>query len=138
MILLKMLKILSESEHVLLSSFIYQKYYSDTEGKRMSAVMEYTINNYQNQISLENIASVANLTKNAFCKYFKKRTNKTYFSFLNEMRVENASRLLISGNDLSIAEIADRSGFNNISNFNRQFKTFKQVAPSNYRKEKVI
>ena len=65
-----------------------------------------------------------------------KRTNKTYFRFLNEIRIENACKLLASNRELSIAEIADNTGFNNISNFNRQFKTIKTVTPSYYRKSK--
>lgn len=137
-ILLQILKVLSRARSTPLSSFIYEKQYSDLEGKRISAVMEYTMNNYHTQISLETIATVAAMTKNAFCKYFKKRTNKTYFRFLNELRVENASKLLLSNNDLSIAEIADKSGFNNISNFNRQFKSVKAMVPSEYRKIKAI
>ena len=137
-LLLEILKLLSKSEGKILSSFIYEKQYTDIEGKRMSDVMEYTMNNYQKNISLDTIATVAAMTKNAFCKYFKKRTNKTYFRFLNELRVENASKLLLANNDLSIAEIADKSGFNNISNFNRQFKTVKHMVPSEYRKTKAI
>ncbi len=137
-ILLELLKLLSKSKSKPLSSFIYEKQYTDIEGKRMSAVMEYTMNNYHKNISLDTIATVAAMTKNAFCKYFKKRTNKTYFRFLNELRVENASKLLLSNTDLSIAEIADKSGFNNISNFNRQFKSVKQIVPSEYRKIKAI
>jgi AraC-like DNA-binding protein len=137
-ILLEILRTLSKVKATALSSYIYEKQYSDIEGKRMSAVMEYTMNNYHTQISLETIAMVAAMTKNAFCKYFKKRTNKTYFRFLNELRVENASKLLLSDMDLSIAEIADKSGFNNISNFNRQFKTVKHIVPSEYRKIKAI
>lgn len=135
-ILLEILKLLSKSKTLSLSSFIYDKKYTDSEGKRMRDVMEYTMNNYYHNISLDTIATVAAMTKNAFCKYFKKRTNKTYFRFLNELRVENASKLLLINNDLSIAEIADQSGFNNISNFNRQFKSIKMVSPSNYRKTK--
>jgi len=135
-ILLEILKLLSRIKKKPLSSFIYEKQYTDIEGKRMSSVMEYTMNNYNNNISLDTIATVAAMTKNAFCKYFKKRTNKTYFRFLNELRVENASKLLLINNDFSIAEIADKSGFNNISNFNRQFKSVKQIAPSEYRKAK--
>jgi len=135
-LLLNILKALSQHKNQALSSFIYEKKYTDIEGKRMSAVMEYTMNNYSNNISLDTIATVASMTKNAFCKYFKKRTNKTYFRFLNELRVENASKLLLINNDYSIAEIADKSGFNNISNFNRQFKSVKQLAPSDYRKSK--
>ena len=96
-------------------------------------IMEYTMNNYEKDITLERIAMVASMTKNAFCKYFKKRTNKTYFRFLNELRIENACKLLLSNEDYSIAEIADKSGFNNISNFNRQFKSIKLMVPSEYK-----
>ena len=127
---IKLLDILSKSKHQRLSSYKYDKHYSDTEGRRMSAVMEYTINNFQNTIYLDDIAKVAAMTKNAFCKYFKKRTNKTYIQFLNELRIEHAIKLLNQDKDSSIAEIAEKSGFSNISNFNRQFKKFKSQLPS--------
>ena len=136
--LLEIMKILSRSKYKALSSFIYEKTYTDVEGKRMRDVMEYTMNNFHHNISLETIAMVAAMTKNAFCKYFKKRTNKTYFQFLNELRIENACKLLLSDNDFSIAEVADRSGFNNISNFNRQFKSVKNMVPSTYKKNKAL
>jgi transcriptional regulator GlxA family with amidase domain len=76
------------------------------------------------------------MTKNAFCKYFKKRTNKTYVTFLNEIRVEHATRLLEKHVDLPIVEIAELSGFNNLSNFNRQYKKVKGYIPSFVRKRK--
>lgn len=132
--LLEILKQLSKSETSSLSSYIYEKKYNDIEGKRMRAVMDYTMNNYNRSISLDDIAEVAAMTRNAFCKYFKRRTNKTYFRFLNELRVENACKLLRSSEEFSIAEIADKSGFNNISNFNRQFKSVKEVIPSEYKR----
>ncbi len=137
-LLLEILRILSKARSKPLSSFVYEKLYTDIEGKRMSAVMEYTMNNFNQNISLDKVAVIASMTKNAFCKYFKKRTNKTYFRFLNELRIENASKLLLSKTDLSIAEIAYKSGFNNISNFNRQFKVVKHLVPSEYKKTKVI
>ena len=132
--LLKILKYLSKANSTPLSSYIYEKKYNDIEGKRMRAVMDYTMNNYNKAISLDDIAEVGAMTRNAFCKYFKRRTNKTYFRFLNELRVENACKLLRSSQELSVAEIADKSGFNNISNFNRQFKTVKRVIPSEYKR----
>jgi AraC-like DNA-binding protein len=73
------------------------------------------------------------MTKNAFCKYFKKRTNKTYVSFLTELRIENECKLLKSDTDVSINEIAYKVGFNNISNFNRKFKEVKKMPPLSYR-----
>lgn len=136
--LLEILKIISRSKKKPLSSFVYEKKYSDVEGKRMRDIMEYTMNNYSKEITLNNIAIVAAMTKNAFCKYFKKRTNKSYFTFLNELRVENACKLLVSEKDLSIADIAETSGFNNISNFNRQFKAIRKKSPSEFRKAKAI
>jgi len=130
---LKILKIASISNYKSLSSFINDKKYNDNEGKRMRAVFEYTITNYDNDISLEDISEVANMTKNAFCKYFKKRTNKTYFQFLNELRIENACKLIQTEKDLSVSEIAYISGFKNISNFNRQFKSLKKLSPTAFR-----
>ena len=133
-VLLELLKLLSKSKYSTLSSFIYEKNYNDTEGNRMRDVMEYTTNNYHKNISLDMVATVSAMTKNAFCKYFKKRTNKTYFRFLNELRIEYASNLLIENNDVSIANIAYQSGFKNVSNFNRQFKTIKGISPKKFRK----
>lgn len=134
LILLELLNITAHCSHTPLTSFIYDKKYSDNEGFRMRNVLEFTMNNFNTEISLNTIADVSNMTKNAFCKYFKKRTNKTYFRFLNELRVEHACKLLISNPDYTITQIAELSGFNNISNFNRQFMAIKKKTPSNYRK----
>jgi AraC-like DNA-binding protein len=130
---LEILKIISNSNSEPLTTFVYHKKYSDIEGKRMRNVFDFTIENANQKISLDDIANVANMTKNAFCKYFKKRTNKTYISFLTELRIENACQLLNSDKDLSINEIAFKTGFNNISNFNRKFKEVKNVTPICYR-----
>lgn len=137
LILLNLLKIGSKSNYKTLSSYIYQKKYTDIEGKRMRDVYEYTITHYRKNISLENVADIAAMTKNAFCKYFKKRTNKTYFSFLNELRIDHACKLLLDKKDYSISEISELSGFNNISNFNRQFKIIKSMSPNNFKKRNL-
>ncbi len=129
----KLLKKLSKIEYTSLSSFIYEKKYTDVEGKRMSNVFEYTIENFNKHITLDTIAIVATMSQNAFCKYFKKRTNKTYFQFLSEVRIEHACKLLEENKDLSVTEIAEKSGFNNISNFNRKFKKIKERTPKEYR-----
>ncbi|WOD44620.1 AraC family transcriptional regulator [Hwangdonia lutea] len=136
-ILLQLLKLASICNYKSLSSFIYDKKYSDNEGHRMRNVFTYTMDNFENDITLNTIAEVANMTKNAFCKYFKKRTNKTYIQFLNELRLEHACKLLLSNKDLTVSEVAEKSGFNNMSNFNRQFKVVKKVNPSEYRKQNL-
>lgn len=131
---LQILKTLSKAKKQALSSYTYGRNYSADEGKRMQDVMSYTMSHFHEVITLDQIAEVALMTKNAFCKYFKKRTNKTYVQFLNELRVENASKLLITHKEISIAEIGYQSGFGTISNFNRQFKLVKGMTPSVFRK----
>lgn len=136
-ILLQLLNRIIDSDYTSLSSFVYDKKYSSIEGDRMRNVFDFTLNNYTNDITLEQISRVSNMTKNAFCKYFKKRTNKTYIQFLNEFRIETASKLILEVNDYSIAEIAFKCGFRNISNFNRLFKKIKGVTPISHRKLKI-
>jgi len=131
-IFLSIISLILTSESKPLSSFVYQKRYSDNEGKRMSNVMDYTMNHFFTEINLETIAGISNMTPNAFCRYFKQRTNKTYFQFLIEVRIENSCRLL-KNKDLLISEVSEKSGFKNISNFNRKFKSVKGITPSTYR-----
>lgn len=131
-----LLKIIDQTLHLdysPLSSFVYGKKYTDDEGKRMRAVFEHAMENYHNQITLEEVALKANMTKNAFCRYFKKRTNKTFFQFLIEMRIENACKLLYKNSEMSIATVSELCGFQNITNFNRKFKELKGITPSQYR-----
>ncbi|MGB1042314.1 MAG: AraC family transcriptional regulator [Tenacibaculum sp.] len=131
-VFIKILKLISNSDIELLSSFIYEKKYTANEGKRMRAIMDFTLGNFNKKIELYDVAEVANMTSNAFCRYFKQRTNKTYFTFLNELRVEKACKLLLH-KDYSIVEVSEKSGFKNISNFNRKFKELKGITPSGYR-----
>jgi len=132
-ILIALLKLLSDSDINLLSNYTYAKKLSDSEGKRMRKVFDYTLKNANQKISLDEIASVANMTKNAFCKFFKKRTNKTYINYLTELRIENACKILKSNKDMAIVDVAFKAGFYNISNFNRRFKELKKMTPLTFR-----
>lgn len=118
-----------------LSSIINLKKYAGNEGKRMSDIFQYTMNNFQQEITLNEVADIANMTPNAFCRYFKQRTNKTFVNFLIDIRIGNACKLLAKNNDFSITEISYKSGFNNLANFNRKFKAIKGITPSEYRKK---
>jgi AraC-like DNA-binding protein len=131
---LETIKNLNQAEKTPLSCYIYDKKITDNEGKRMQNVFEYVMNNYQKNISLDDISSISNMTKNAFCRYFRVRTNKSFFQFLIEIRIEHAGKLLSKKNEFSVLEIAELCGFNNISNFNRKFKEIKKISPLQYRK----
>ncbi len=132
-LLFEILNLINLSKTNILSSFIYTKNYSNNEGKRMSDVFDYSLNNFSENISLKNISGIANMTSNAFCRYFKQRTNKSYIQFLTELRIDHATKLLRKNKDLSIIEVSTLSGFNNISNFNRKFKLLKKTTPLKYK-----
>ncbi|RIV35830.1 AraC family transcriptional regulator [Flagellimonas lutimaris] len=133
--LLMIINQINRSKTTPLSSFVYRKNFTDDEGKRMSKVYDYVMERYHEPITLDEIAEKANMSKNAFCRYFKKRTNKTFFQFLIEIRIENACKLIIKNPELAIAVIAEQCGFNNIANFNRKFKAFKHCTPTQYRNQ---
>ena len=99
---------------------------------RLQKVHHYVIKNFQFPLQIDDVAQIASMTPHAFCKYFKKSTKKTFMTFLNELRVCHAKKLLIE-NDIPISQISMESGFNNISNFNRQFKTGTHMTPSDFR-----
>ncbi|MEM9648399.1 MAG: AraC family transcriptional regulator [Bacteroidota bacterium] len=131
--LLLVLNLISNAKTTPLSSFVYKKMYSDDEGKRMGDVFRFAMEKFQEPITLDQVSDVANMSKNAFCRYFKKRTNKTFFQFLIEIRVEQASKHISSGAEQSISLIAEGCGFKNMANFNRKFKQIKGCTPSQYR-----
>ena len=103
----------------------------ETESKKMNDVFDYIMNRFAQAITLEEVSSLANMTTTAFSRYFKQRTQKTFSRFLSEVRVGHACKLLIE-TDMNITEICYACGYNNISNFNRQFKTITRFTPSEY------
>jgi len=131
---LEVLQLLTLSRYKTLSSLINRKKYAGLEGKRMRDIFQHSMTNFHKTIELKEIASIANMTPNAFCRYFKQRTNKTYVNFLIDIRIGNACKLLRSDNEMSVTEICYKSGFNNLANFNRKFKALKGVTPTEFRK----
>lgn len=134
-IFLQILKLFSKAEIQTISSSITRKKYTDNEGKRMATVFQFVMNNFYRDMSLQEVSGIASMTPNAFCRYFKQRTNKTFFQFLTEVRIENACRIISKRPDISITEVSFESGFKNLSNFNRKFKSIKGITPSKYRKK---
>jgi AraC-like DNA-binding protein len=101
------------------------------EGKRMNNVLAFTFREFHRKVYIEEVAEVAHLSPEAFCRFFKLRTRKTYTNFLNEVRVSQACKLLIT-NELSVQDICFQTGFSNLSNFNRIFKRITGKTPSQY------
>ena len=101
---------------------------------KMKLVYEYVQKNFAEKISLEDVSSVASMTSISFNRFIKKRTGKTFVNYINDIRIGYAARWLVE-KDMSISEIAFKSGFNNIANFNRSFKAIKNRTPSQYRED---
>ncbi len=134
-LLLNMLEIIALSdEYTYLSSPYFQNIIDKNDSDRLNKVYEYVISNFTREITLDEAASVANFSTPAFCHYFKKRVNKTFIQFLNEIRVGHACRLLVDEN-YPVADICFMCGFNNISYFIKQFKIITGLTPLNYRKK---
>jgi AraC-like DNA-binding protein len=123
-----------EDELTMLSSIGFQADLSDAENERINAIYEHTLSHFQRKIQLEEIANIAGMTPNSFCRYFKERTGKTYSQFLTEIRVGYACKLIMD-NKLSIKQLCFESGFNNFSCFHKNFKHIMGKTPQGYQKE---
>jgi AraC-like DNA-binding protein len=135
--LLRILDILSKRDDGEKLSNPYMKIAQQLpEGNRLSKVISFISENYDQDIALENIADIAAMTVPSFCRYFKKRTNKTFIQFLNEYRIGKACVLLVE-NKLSVSEIWYELGFNSSTNFNKIFKKIYHCTPMEYRKKYV-
>lgn len=131
--LIELLNLLGNSDFTPIASPGYSKYSKYNFNNRLVKVYEYSIQNYNKKISLDEIASIAGMNSTAFCRYFREKMRKTYAEFINELRINNACNMLRNTNE-TIAYICYETGFNNLSNFNRQFKEIIGKSPSAYRK----
>lgn len=125
-------RLASSTEYESLSSPGFVESFKTTRNERISNVYEYVMYHFRQKITLEAIASVANMSEVGFCRFFKATTGKPFFGFLNEIRIGYACRLLMDS-ALNITQIAYESGFNNLAHFNRQFKATTQYTPQQYR-----
>jgi AraC-like DNA-binding protein len=103
----------------------------------MNAIYKFLMKNFNRDISLAEVAGLAAMNPNAFCRFFKSRTQKTLTQFINEIRIGHACKLL-ANEDKSIEHIAYECGYNNVSNFNHFFKLIKKTSPRGYKKELEI
>ena len=102
------------------------------DSKIINSVFKYIAENFQKEITLDEALSVANMQKSAFCRYFKRKTKKTFTQIVNETRIMHAQKLLAE-TDKSIFEIAFECGYANTSYFNRQFRLSCKTSPMAFR-----
>ena len=142
MLLMQLIYNLSlEKQARVLSSNTFSNTDEETDSRRVKKVLKYLHDNYKQTVKLSVVADLVGMSEVAFCRFFKKRTAKTFVEYLNAIRLGSATRMLIDTSQ-SINEICYECGFNNLSNFNRLFLKSKGCTPKqfreNYSKTKIL
>ncbi|SMD44891.1 AraC-type DNA-binding protein [Aquiflexum balticum DSM 16537] len=139
--LLEFLQILSDlSQHKeikFLSSTGFLNTFKKTGNETLDNTYAYIFKNFTNQITLDDVATIAKMNASSFSRFFKRVNRKSFNEYLNEIRIGYACKLLTE-HQYNITTICYESGFNNISNFNRQFKKITGKSPSNFLKNHLI
>jgi AraC-like DNA-binding protein/quercetin dioxygenase-like cupin family protein len=134
--LINLFKILQDiaarDEYELLSSPEIRGHNRD-DSDRLNNVFDHVMKNFRDDITLDGVAKLANMSTSGFCRYFKKRTKKNFTHFVNEIRIGYACRRLIES-DLSAEAICYESGYNNKTHFMQQFKKIVMSTPHQFRK----
>ena len=135
LILLEILHTLSKSEdYTILNADGFAFETQPQDSSKIDIVFKHINENFNQHISLAEIAGLVSMTVPAFCRFFKKTTSKTFTKLVNEYRVVHATKLL-SESQSSITGISFECGFNNFSHFNKLFKEFTGKSASKYRSE---
>ncbi|TDD99346.1 AraC family transcriptional regulator [Flavobacterium cellulosilyticum] len=136
--LLNLLEILNEldqsDESVILNAEGISLEIQMQDNDRINVVYNFVKDHFQENISLEEVATLVFMTVPSFCRFFKKATNKTFVKFVNDYRLVHASKLLAE-KTIGVAEVCIECGFNNFSHFNKSFKEFTGQSAYQYRQD---
>ena len=113
----------------------YSNVMSQKISKRMERVSKYIQDNYQHAITLSEISDIASMTEQSFSRWFRQTSGLTFIDYLMQLRTTVASHLLVNTNK-PMSEVAEESGFNSSSSFNRSFLKVKGCSPREFRKQK--
>jgi AraC-like DNA-binding protein len=101
---------------------------------RLNKVYEYVFLNIGEGIRLEEAASILHMAPGSFCRYFKKKTGRSFIQYVNSVRIGLAAKMLTE-TDTPVTRICFDSGYNNLANFNHHFKRIMNKTPSEYRSD---
>tara|TARA_R110000751_G_scaffold81086_3_gene163390 strand:- start:836 stop:1276 length:441 start_codon:yes stop_codon:yes gene_type:complete len=133
--LLKILDFISQTkEYAILASPGYTNTLREADTQRMFNVYAYVMKNFKRKIALAELADLTNMTPTSFSRYFKIHANKSFSEFVSEIRIGHACKLLIE-QKMNVSQACYQSGFQTLSNFNKQFKTITNRTPLAYKKE---
>jgi AraC-like DNA-binding protein len=131
--LLKILHILTGCrEYHYISNSSYDNPFKERETDRMNKVYDYALKNFKRKVQLEELAELLHMTPTSFSRYFTMKNNKSFSKFISEIRIKNACKMLAE-TEQPVSSICYDSGFNTLSNFNRQFKEVMMKKPLEYK-----
>ncbi len=107
------------------------------DSDRINKVFDYVMEHFREDIRLEEVADIASMSYSGFCRYFKNRTKKNFSHFVNEIRVAHACKRLIESNQ-PVSQVCFESGFNNLTNFNKQFKEIVKCTPYQFQRRNRV
>ncbi len=132
--ILSIFQVLARSnEMMLLHAKPVENQHNKKEQERLKRIYNFIDANYQKKIEVEEVADLTNLSKSAFCRYFKKITRLTFVEFLNHYRINQAQKLLLL--DKNVTEACFECGFESLSYFNRTFKKVTGENPLSFKKK---
>lgn len=134
--LISLLNQLSQQKGRKLASAEYDISQAKNSEPRINKVCTYVEQNFAKPITINDAASIINISPSAFCKFFKRATGKTFSDYVNDLRVGYACYQLIE-TDKQISTIARSAGFESLTYFNRVFARKKHSTPREFRNEAV-
>ncbi|HMO32952.1 MAG TPA: AraC family transcriptional regulator [Lacibacter sp.] len=134
-LLVQLLHILTELPFQPLASAVYQLPQGNLlAASRLNQALQLIHSSFtSSRVTSAVLADSLHMSESAFCKFFKRNTGKTLSSYVNELRIAQACRLLVE-TDQTVEQTAFASGFESLSYFNRVFLRKKEVQPTRYRK----
>ena len=121
------------AEHALLTS---NEPVHNPRVELLKTVISYIRENYQHSLTLGELAALAGMNEQYFCRFFKKALGKTPVSYINDFRIRHAATLLRT-TELPVTEVCLESGFNNLGHFMKEFKKTTQLTPLQFRKQSM-
>jgi len=122
------------SDYRLLSTVQLQSFDDDAGLAKISAIVDYLTEHYNEQFSMADISERINMTESQFSRYFRRATGNTFTDFVNRLRINKACQLLME-TDHYITNVCYDVGFNNVANFNRRFLQVKGMTPKEFRRQ---
>jgi len=131
--LLSLLTKLSDCSYQTISEISYIDDLPTEYNNRMTKIHDFISQNFSRRVYLRELADLVNMSEQSFSRFFTQMMGRSFFTFLNEYRINMAARMLLD-TDNSVSQIGYACGYESLSFFHKQFSKFKGSTPLVYQK----